>query len=226
MSKDVEQKNIINIPDTDFSNDNYNIITDTITEYTELIVDVHLQEGILKEIPFVKTIYGAYKIGKNVHEINIIKKITNFLNSLKNLTSEEKEAVLQQFNKTNKKDLGDKICLILEKTDDFNKATLLGKSLKLLKQEDVNLDFYFRLCHLINNSFYNDLLYLDKFTDETTILTSSNRFIPEEIIENLFSYGFLTNCGFDGGDLGDEYNQGTRYALNKYGIKLKALLNE
>lgn len=203
--------------------DNANIVTDLTIEYSELLLDSQLKDGILKEIPVLRTALGIFNIGKNLRDFCCMKKIIDFFNSYKSLSEEEKESILFKFSKLDGERLCESIFFILDKAEHSKKASLLGKALKILKDRDIN--FYFRLCYLINNAFYEDLLYLCKFKDEKHQLCSSNKCIPEEVMESLFSAGFLVDCGFDGGSIDGKADQGTIYCLNDYGVTLKQLLS-
>jgi len=66
-------------------------------------------------------------------------------------------------------------------------------------------------------------LYLKKFTSADMILTSHNEIIEETILEELFSSGWLSEFGFDGGDSSGN-NAGTRYGLNDYGSIITRIL--
>ena len=53
---------------------------DIIGDYLEIGIDSIIDNGILKEIPIVKTIVGVLKVGKNVHDRNLLKQTLVFIN--------------------------------------------------------------------------------------------------------------------------------------------------
>ena len=53
---------------------------DIIEDYLEIGIDSIIDNGILKEIPIVKTIVGVLKVGKNVHDRNLLKQTLVFIN--------------------------------------------------------------------------------------------------------------------------------------------------
>lgn len=55
---------------------------DITIDYSEMILDNFLSDGILKEIPFVKTLYSIGKIGSSIKERFFIKKLFIFLKEL------------------------------------------------------------------------------------------------------------------------------------------------
>lgn len=52
---------------------------DMSVDYAELPLDSFLEDGILKEIPFVKTFYAVFKIGTGLRECWFAKKFLTFL---------------------------------------------------------------------------------------------------------------------------------------------------
>lgn len=68
----------------DFENSLFNSSKDVISDYLEIGIDSLMNEGILKEIPIVNTIVGILKIGKNVHDRNLLKQTLTFINEFNN----------------------------------------------------------------------------------------------------------------------------------------------
>jgi hypothetical protein len=59
-------------------------------EYSELVLDDFLGDGVLKEVPFIKTIYSIGKIGESIRERFFVKKLFSFLKQFhQNSLSEE-----------------------------------------------------------------------------------------------------------------------------------------
>lgn len=194
-------------------------------EYTEILLDSHLSEGLFRDFPIVRTIFSSYKIIKGVKDYYAVKKLVAFFNGYKRLTKDELDKAMAKFGAYgNGAKLGERVLLIIDHMDDINKAELVGRLMKLLADDDVDVNFYLRLCHLLDKCFYDDIRYLSKFDTDETIILSQNKQIPTEVLDNLFSNGFIGNYGFDGGTLGDDSNNGTRYGLNKYGKKLRKVL--
>lgn len=73
------------------SNEILDTTVDLTIEYAEMGIDDFLADGILKEIPIVKTIYSAGKLGFSIKERFFVKKLLVFLKELRmNKLSEEK----------------------------------------------------------------------------------------------------------------------------------------
>jgi len=190
--------------------------SDVSIESAEVILDSLLKNGILKDIPIVGMLVALFKTGKQVTELFYLKKLIGFIYGYEKIPEKMDKNITSDFEDEKKrKDLGEKLLLIIESVDSIEKAGLIGKIFKLLKNEEISSPIFLRLCHLINKSFYDDLLQLIKFPDINMVLTANNDIIEYTVLEELFSTGWLSELGFDGGDAFGN-NSGTRYGLNTY----------
>ena len=48
----------------------------------ELVLDSQLTEGLLKEIPIVKTVFAIYKSGKSIRDTLYLRKLKMFLENM------------------------------------------------------------------------------------------------------------------------------------------------
>lgn len=90
---------------------------DTLTEILEVGVDSFLDDGVIKDFPFLSTIVGIYKVGKNVNELYLIKKLKTFLCAINADTATEEEknkrrATLQDNSKKRSQELEHLLLLI------------------------------------------------------------------------------------------------------------------
>jgi hypothetical protein len=186
-------------------------------ELSETIVDSLLDDGVLKELPFIGILVSLYKAGRQVKDILYLNKLKSFVYGYGQQSEKMNKSILSDLeNETKRKDLGIKILLIIESADSTEKAELIGKVFKLLINREIDSPTFLRLCHMINRSYYDYLLFLTKFTDTDMVLPSHNTIIESTILEDLFICGWLSEFGFDGGDASGN-NAGTRYGLNFYG---------
>ena len=68
----------------DFEKSLFNSSENVISDYLEIGIDSLMNEGILKELPIVNTIVGVLKVGKNVHDRNLLKQTLTFINEFNN----------------------------------------------------------------------------------------------------------------------------------------------
>lgn len=77
----------------------FNDSKDIIEDYLEIGIDSIIDNGILKEIPIVKTIVGVLKVGKNVHDRNLLKQTLVFINEFNR--NEIRQDKIEEYKKKN-----------------------------------------------------------------------------------------------------------------------------
>lgn len=180
----------------------------------ELVLDSQLADGVLKEIPIIKSIWAAYNAGKSTQEHFYLKKLKLFLENIKDLNEEDYQNFLKDAENNTEK-LRDSLLLIIDKIEDETKAVLIANAFKIYVREKLSFEIFTRILLIINRGFCSDLLSILAFEDHDKLLTNNKHILSESLTE-LFSCGLLVNVGIDGGNFsGDE--GGTIYSLNKYG---------
>ena len=210
--------------DSAINANSHDALMDLGIDYSEIALDTFLNDGVVKEIPIIKTVVSLFKTGRSINDYYSLKKLAAFLNGCHGLSEEQVQKFMEKLGSEKKrKDIGTKILFIVDRVDAVEKAELIGRALKLLVTEQIGLPFYFRLCHMIDKSFYDDIEALTAFQKDDTIITSTNPLIPAHVLEELFSSGFISDFGFDGGDFKGQ-NEGTRFGLNEFGRAIKSIL--
>ena len=189
----------------------------------ELLFDGQLSEGLLKEIPVVKTIWAGYNTGKSLQEHLYLRKLKIFLENITDINEKDYQKFLKNAE-DNEESLSSSLLLILDKIEDERKAVLIANAFKFYVREKFNFKTFNRILLIINRGFCDDLLKIRSFKNADDVLCTNDDGIESESLEELFSCGLLTNAGFDGGDAFG--NRGTNYALNKFGIIFLRILKE
>lgn len=79
-------------------------VSGCITDFAEIGLDSVMEDGLLKEIPFLSTAISIYRIGQSVHERNHIAKLAAFLNRInERILSEDDRRRYQEKFRTNAK---------------------------------------------------------------------------------------------------------------------------
>ena len=63
--------------------------TSILSDCAEIALDSILEDGLLKDIPFVSTAISLYRIGKSIHEREHIRKLAVFLDEIRQHTLDE-----------------------------------------------------------------------------------------------------------------------------------------
>jgi hypothetical protein len=185
-------------------------------DYLELGIDSLMDNELIKSIPIIKTLNALYKTTKSIEEYRLKRKIIRFLFQIKDIPKDQISKTLKKIedDTSYKKDFVENLILILDKFDDINKAELLGKAFKIYLKEEISTEDFLRASHIIDKSFYNDLLKLIKIKNKIKIEKIS--------YENLISLGLLTirphdvRPGMTGLDLRRELNIAD-YLINSAG---------
>lgn len=153
----------------DFEKSLFNSSKDVISDYLEIGIDSLMNEGILKEIPIVNTIVGVLKIGKNVHDRNLLKQTLTFINEFNN--NEISRDKLEQYKitiennpKRCEEELG-RILLLLNNFIDKEKSIMLAKIFKAYIEKIINWNEFCEYSEIINRLFIQDINLLNMIYD-------------------------------------------------------------
>lgn len=149
---------------------------DIIGDYLEIGIDSIIDDGILKEIPIVKTIVGVLKVGKNVHDRNLLKQTLVFINEFNR--NEIRQDKIEEYKKRIENDpkkcedeLG-RIILLLNNFIDREKSIMLSKVFKAYVDQLLNWNDFCEYSEIINRLFIQDFsflqeVYLGRISDTT-----------------------------------------------------------
>ena len=103
-----------------------------VADVTEFTVDQLLDDSFLKEIPVVEWVVKAKSIYHSISDRFLLAKLVRLLLSLSEMTKEEKENWERENikNEKNKKRIGEKLLLLVDKYTDLDKAEILGDVFK------------------------------------------------------------------------------------------------
>ncbi|MDN5343506.1 MAG: hypothetical protein WCR80_06775 [Bacilli bacterium] len=193
-------------------------------EYLEI---VSIFEDVFEDVfpdSVITKLIKIINIHSSVSDLMFERKLRRFLNEIDRIPQGEKGELINEIkSEKDLEDLGLKLLDIINESDDENKSTLIGRLFILLLEEKLNEKEFFRVSHLVNNSYYDDLFELKKFSNEGTILSNDSS-VDKDILESLSNYGFIEIKGIDGGNVIDPNSGGTIYGINKYGIIVRDIL--
>ena len=187
----------------DFEKSIFDESAEVVGEYIELGIDSLLNEADLKEIPIVNTIVGVLKVGKNVHDRNLLKQTLIFINEFntnrinKDKLEEYKERI-ENNPKKSEKELG-RVLLLLNNFIDQEKSIILAKLFKSYINEKINWNEFCEYSEITNRMFIQDLKLLKLIYEKKIIdYEKGNNFRVERLQaigvvginpKSLFSFG-------------------------------------
>ena len=166
-------------------------ITDLSVDLLELPLDSVLTDGIVKDIPFISTIYSITKIGFGIRETRFMRTVLKFLIDIKDVSSSERRKFIQKLNTVkSKKRTGEALLHILDSYDDVNKASVLANLIKALVAEKLTSEGFLRLASLVSHTYLPDLQSLHYYARSTEYRIYET--------DTLLSKGLIYTCLIDG----------------------------
>ena len=148
----------------DFEKSLFNDSIDIIWDYMEINIDSLIEEGILKDVPIVKSIVSVLKIGKNIHDRNLLKQTLIFIKEFNggNVSTENLQAYKYRIENDPKKceeELG-RILVLLNNYVDTEKSVMLARLYRAYINKIINWDEFCEYSEIINRIFIQDLKIL------------------------------------------------------------------
>lgn len=146
---------------------------ETTKSVSELGIDVIIEEGIIKNIPIVKSIYSLGKSGIALRDKILIKKLLSFITELRDGTlSDENLNEYKENLYSNVEDTQDKIEQTIAIIDSFNsniKVKIYANFYKALISKDITWYEFDYLSNILNLYFLHDTTQLKISYEKKTL---------------------------------------------------------
>jgi len=170
--------------------------TNIIQDYAELGIDSFLDEGIVKEIPIIKTIISGKKIINNIMERNLLKNLVIFIEELNtgNVDEEKIKKYREELNDSAKaeRELG-RFLFLLNQTFDNEKSIMYSKIYKAYINKKIDWNKTLEFTEIVSRMFIQDLDILEDLYNRKIYTVSNfntNRTLSFRI-ERLYSLGIV-----------------------------------
>jgi len=179
MSKD-KKKNQIDI----FKSVKSSAINELTPELLETGLDFLIESEALKDIPVFGIGFKSYTLYKKITESFFTRKLLKFLFELTDVPQAKREEFIAELESKNEtKKAGEKLLITLNRLNDVDKVTIIGKLFKKTILGKITFDNFKRLTYIIDNTYLEDLELLK---DNEYL-----RNINDEIKSNLYQVGLL-----------------------------------
>lgn len=177
----------------DFEKSLFNDSIDIIEDYTEIGIDSFVEEGILKEIPIVKSIVSVLKIGKNVHDRNLLRQTLTFIKEFNsgNISKDklvEYKSTIENNPKKCEEELG-RVLILLNNYIDTEKSIMLASLYRAYINKIINWNEFCEFSEIINRLFIQDIQILKGIKDRNIDIMNNHE--DEFRIERLYSLGLI-----------------------------------
>lgn len=168
-----------------------------IADFGELSFDQLLElDGVVKDIPIIGSVVKLIKLGFTVKDTLFLKKLGIFLWNLKDISLIERNKLIEKLERDSdyKIDVGEKIILLLERVDDFEKPKIIAKSFKAYLNDKIS---YIQLQKI---NFAIDHLFIGDLNEFNIFYHNAEYKMDESTHQNLSLCGFAyLHQLFDGG---------------------------
>ncbi len=168
-------------------------------EYAEIGIDSVLESGVLKDIPFVNTVIGAFNAGSSIRDHFFSLKLLRFLKELASIPESERIALGERLNDDDKfaGKAGSAILEIIDRLESEKKPELAAQCFAVFARQEVTYDDLRRLLVALERLPSFDLAKVRDFSN-----TSIERALTmdESLLLAFVNSGLgKNNGGFDGG---------------------------
>jgi hypothetical protein len=168
-------------------------IGELVADYAELGIDRLLEEGILRELPGVKTVIGFIRTYRTARDHLFFKKIKRFAESLDACSDEQREDFARRMDEDPeyRERVTDSLLLLFEQLDDIDKAVLLARAFTAFVRGDVESFYYFqRYGEIIKAANVTHLHNFYQTTERDGDLENPRNFISDQVLP-LLSLGLV-----------------------------------
>lgn len=184
-------------------------------DITELSIDALLEDGTLKDIPVVGWVFSLAKMGFSVSDRIYCKKILCFLDGLEDVNQADRHTFIRELeDEDEQRKSGERLLMMLNKYDDFKKATYLGKLYSMKLKKKITKQDFDRLAFILGDLFLDDLQYLNAVQKHNKYMA------PHEAnaMSNLVRLGLMYKGMFES-QVDEKYNE-PKYSVTDFGMML------
>jgi hypothetical protein len=138
---------------------------DIVIENADLALDSILDNPVTKELPVVKYLFALGKGVSHFKDYMLVKKVFSFFLNIKTLSKDQRQAALDAIisGKNGYQNAGEAILTIIDKADTNTKPEMIGKLFTSLGNNTIDVAQFFRLSHIVINTYIEDLNKLKDF---------------------------------------------------------------
>jgi hypothetical protein len=194
-------------------------LTDLTADLAEVGLDQLIEQGVLRDIPILGTLVGAYRTVGIVRDLLFAKKVIRFLTQLGATSTDERKQFVEAIEDARQRQrIGETLLLLLDRLDEIDKPTLLGKFFSAYVRGQVDLERFLDLSAALDRVPLSSLPELSRFyvsTDSRSGLRG--RHLGQFVSAGLIDIEFV-RTGPTGGP-------GGQYSRNQLGAQFLEFVN-
>lgn len=133
-------------------------------DLAETLTDTLIQDGVLKDIPVIGTVFGLTKFAISLNDRLLVKKLIYFISELKEVDKEKRNRLISEIDNSEKEQIkvGEKLLYIIDKSDDHLTAKYVAIIFKAFLNEEISYSDFLRSSTIIQKLLIQDLeLFID-----------------------------------------------------------------
>lgn len=162
------------------------------------MLDLVLDNGILEKIPVIGLLVKGYGLVMTVRDRLFLKKVAMFLHETKNITESEKNQFGKKLasNPSFCRKVGENLVLLLDRQENFDKASILGKVFTGYIRGDIQYDLFLKLAAAIDRTFIEDLKNLETYYSRIDSYDSKQgrpffEYLDDATCQSLYNVGLV-----------------------------------
>ena len=165
-------------------------LKDLSVDVSELTIDSLMDDGLLKQIPVVKTILAIVETTQNISNYLFLKKILSFLSNVKGMSAKKRKKMIEAIDSDDdyKSKVGETVLEIIDKCDSTEKAAYLGVWFSAFLKGKITYGMFLCGANILEHVFLHDFQYFIE-QDENWMMVED---AYEEKAAGLFYIDFTT----------------------------------
>lgn len=175
-------------------------------DLSEIILDqLTGANGVVKDIPIIGSIVKTIKLGLTVKDVIFLKKLGDFLCNLKDIPTDKRIDLIEKLEKDSKSkaNAGEKIILLLDRVDDFEKPKFIANAFKSYLNSKISYS------QLQKTNFVIDHLYIGDIKEFKLFYHNPKHPMDDSTHQNLALCGLVHLIQMMSG--------GTKIKINEFG---------
>lgn len=168
-------------------------------DYLELGLDIALESGALKDIPFVSSVVGLFNVAGTIKDQILATKIIKFLSQISEISTKERAAMINQLNEDDKFSgkLGSALIEILDRMESEVKPELSAKCFAAYAKGTIS---YTELRHMLHSLERIPTFEISAIEGFSKADTNESIKMEESTLLAFVNAGLgQNNVGYDGG---------------------------
>lgn len=144
-------------------------VTDVLCEYAELGIDAALSEGLLRDLPFVGTLVAIGRVGFNINDRLLIRKLVLFLGPLDKVPPQKRREMVERLESDPKygRKVGEHLIELLDRIESHRKPQMVAAVFRAYAEGAIDAVMLHRLNYAIERLPSADVGAVREFRDQT-----------------------------------------------------------